>query len=147
KFKDKKRYREIKEHKEVDIGDLHITPIPMEHIIPSYGYIIRDKSDSILYSGDTCDASGIFEIANTIRNLKAIVIEVTFSSDYQEIADESKHLTPTSLVKQLEKLRSKPKLYLYHMKSNHASKIAKECEKMNRDLELLQQGKTYHFGS
>ena len=141
------KYREIFDHKEEDIGGVYITPIFVKHIIPCYGYIIRNNDDAIIYSGDTCDATGIFEIADTIDNLRAIVIEVTFSSVYQELADESQHLTPDSLRMQLEKLKSKTKLYLYHMKSRQLDKIGDECNKIGRDLELLQQGRTYKFGS
>jgi ribonuclease BN (tRNA processing enzyme) len=138
-------YKEISDGKEIDVGGVHITPIHVDHIIPCYGYIIRCKNDTIIYSGDTSDVSGIFEIANKIENLRAIVIEMTFSSDYQLLADESKHMTPTSLAKQFVNLKTDTKLYLYHMKSNQLNKIVDECKKIGGNLELLQQGNTYHF--
>jgi ribonuclease BN (tRNA processing enzyme) len=141
------RYIEITENEEMNLGEITITPINGDHIVPCYGYLLKEKNNAILFSGDTCDATSIFKIADKIDNLKAIIVEVTFSSDNQKLADDSKHLTPFTLGKQLENLKSPADIYLFHMKSNQLEKIIEECKKIHRKLFLLQQGKTYNFGT
>jgi len=140
-------YREIIEREKIKIGELYLTPIRVDHIVPTYGYILSDENNTILFSGDTCDASVIFEEADKFDNLRAIIVEATFSSDYQKLADDSKHLTPAALQKQLEILNSNPEIFLFHMKSKQLDKIRGECKKINRNLTLLEQGKTYYLGS
>jgi ribonuclease BN (tRNA processing enzyme) len=137
------KYRAIREREIIVLGNLKIMAIPVDHIIPTFGYVIKDNISSLIYTSDTCNIKELVEIGNELDDLKAFIVEVTFSSDYQLIADQSKHMTPKSLKEQLKHLKEGLNVYIYHMKSNQLEKIKEECMRIGRNIELLEQGKVY----
>lgn len=126
--------------------DLSFQPIPVHHIVPTYGYLVRGKAGSILFSGDTGPTRRLWEAADRADDLKAIFLEVSFSNSQAKIAAASRHLTPRQIPAELVKTRWTVPVFLYHMKPPSLTEIEREVRKLKmRRLHFLRQGDILEF--
>lgn len=138
------KFHELVPEVPVEIGGLQFTPIPVDHPIPTFGYLIDDGTRSVLWSSDTGPTKRLWEVANATENLQGVWIDVSFDNGMQPIADVSGHLTPQTLVKQLDQLQRKVPVLLHHLKPPCVGKIHDEVKAVgNPDLGFLEQGRIY----
>jgi ribonuclease BN (tRNA processing enzyme) len=109
-----------------------VTAIAVNHTVDSAGYIVADKKGCIGFSGDTGPTDRFFEMLNKAKDLKALLMEVSFPNSEQELATASGHHTPQTLIKDLKKLTSPQDLatMLYHIKPPFQTEVEKECAKL-----------------
>lgn len=140
------RFHELSDEVPFEIGGIKFTPIPVHHVVPTYGFLIEEGSSAVLWSSDTGPTVRLWEIANQVPKLKALCIETSFDNSLQRIADMSRHLTPRTLLAELVKLERSVPTLLHHLKPPCVEKIHAEIAALNQpDLEFLEQGKTYEF--
>lgn len=119
------------------IDDIEITPITSNHIIPTCGFKIKKNNHSFLISGDTYLNRDLIERINLDMSISSLLIDVSFSSKNDDLALESKHLTPKLLQEMLSDLkRDDVVIYTYHQKPIHVEAIDSELLDMN----LLKNG-------
>ena len=139
-------FHELADEVPFELGGVTFTPIPVDHLVPTHGFLIEDEDSAILWSSDTGPTSRLWEIANQTRNLNAIFVETSFDNALQHIADVSYHLTPQTLSEELQKLEKRLPIYLHHLKPPCIAKIQEEVATLgNRDSGYLEQGRTYEF--
>lgn len=139
-------FKEIYPEVSFDVEDLVFMPIKVNHIVPTFGFLIVHNNSSIIYSSDTAPTKRLWEIANATPNLKAVFLEVSFGNELEEVARISKHLVPKTLFEEIKKLKKEVPIYLYHMKPPWIKKIKKEIEREKiKFLEFLIQDKVYSF--
>lgn len=128
--------------KDTDVSSLHVRAIPVNHQVPTVGFLIRDGDSSVLYSGDTHATDEIWKEAARERTLKAAFIETSFPNRLMELAVISKHLTPALLAKELQKLgRPDLPVYIYHLKPRFRQEIIGELGQLGiRKLTVLEEG-------
>lgn len=140
------RFHELTDELEIPIDGVTFLPVPVDHVIPTHGYLIQQGGASVLWSSDTGPTHRLWEIANATPSVKAICIEVSFDNALQNIADVSLHLTPATLELELRKLERRVPILLHHLKPPCIAKIRAEVRALgNPDIEFLEQGKTYTF--
>lgn len=102
------------------------------HTVEAVGFCIEGESGWLLYSGDTGPNPGMWEIANSIPNLRVVIIDVSFPNDMEELARVSGHLTPKLLEKELAQLaRREVKVFASHMKPPHLDTLAREVARIS----------------
>jgi ribonuclease BN (tRNA processing enzyme) len=133
--------RSIEVGKENEFGGLRVTAVPVNHLVPTVGFIIRESDTSLLYSGDTYDTDDLWLAAARDRNLKAAFIETSFPDEMLELARVSKHLTPRLLAKQFHKLgRPDLPVYVYHLKPRFRDEIRRQLDTLGiRHLTVLEE--------
>ena len=140
------RFHEIRSGVPVEIEGVRFTPIPVDHLVPTHGFLIEKDGVAVLWSSDTGPTERLWEVANRTRNLRALCIDTSFDNSLQEVADVSLHLTPRTLERELEKLQAKVPVLLHHLKPPCIARIREEVRALgNPDLDFLEQGKTYRF--
>ena len=116
---------------EVTLGDLRVTPVPVNHLVPTVGFIVRDQRSALLYSGDTYVTDEIWARAAQEPTLKAAFIETSFPDELGDLARVSKHLTPALFAEEFKKI-GKPDLpvYVYHLKPRFRQRIEAQLGKL-----------------
>ncbi len=138
------RFHELAPGVPVEIGGLRFTPIPVDHPIPTFGYLIEDGESSLVWSSDTGPTKRLWEVANAAENLRGVWIDVSFDNGMQPIADVSGHLTPQTLKRELAQLQRRVPVLLHHLKPPCVAKIHAEVAALdNPDLGFLDQGRIY----
>ncbi|MBI5591108.1 MAG: 3',5'-cyclic-nucleotide phosphodiesterase [Deltaproteobacteria bacterium] len=136
-------FHPLEEGRANPIGRYRITPIHVNHIVPTVGYLIEDGDSAFVISGDTYATDRIWQMASKTPNLKAALIECTFSNQAKELAEVSRHLTPELVRAEFRKLLNPSlPLYLYHMKPNHLDRIREEHARYRDGGILLEDGMT-----
>jgi ribonuclease BN (tRNA processing enzyme) len=136
----------LEEGKPVDLEGLHITPVPVNHAVPTFGFIVQDKAASIIFPSDTGPTQAIWEHANRLPNLKAVFLEATFPNAMTWLANVSKHLTPALFAEEVRKLRRAAALIVVHIKPRFRTQVVRELMKLGLPhLEIARAGIPYQF--
>lgn len=112
----------------VQIDDRRITALPANHAVPAVGYQVDSGAASLVFTGDTSTNDALWEIVNSIDNLRYLIIETAFSNREREIAILSKHLCPSLLQEELRKLKRPAEIYITHLKPGEDALIMREID-------------------
>jgi ribonuclease BN (tRNA processing enzyme) len=140
------RFLEMEKEQPLIIEGVSFTPIAVDHLVPTFGFLIEQDGAAVLWSSDTGPTTRLWEVANATPNLKALCIETSFDNALQEVADVSLHLTPRTLQLELRKLHRRVPVLLHHLKPPCIPRILAEVERLgNPDVGYLEQGREYSF--
>jgi ribonuclease BN (tRNA processing enzyme) len=112
-------------------GPYRIHPVPVDHPVESVGFVVSDGRDAFAVSGDTGPTTAFWERVNAAEDVRAVLVETSFPSRLQALADASGHLTPTTLAAELRKLdRDGRPIFLYHLKPAFAVELRRELARL-----------------
>ncbi len=142
-------------YKEIEIGveylignEEYIKAFATDHTVPSCGYIYKNNNTSILISADTYSLENVIKEIDDDKTIKSMVLECSFPSYMNQLAKESKHLTPKLLFSKLKLLkRGDVKLYINHLKPSFLKIIKDEIEEYRGEWEpkVLKDGEFVKF--
>ena len=124
-------FRVIEHYKTTSIAGLTITPVPVNHVVPTVGLIIEDDSVAVAFTSDTHTTDEIWEAANKVERLKAIFVDVSYPDELDELAAASKHLTPALLASELKKLNRDVEIYAVHIKPTNRADVIRQLGNLN----------------
>ena len=112
------------------IGALTITPIPVNHIVPTFAFYIEDATSGFLFTSDTSSTEEIWMKMNHEKKLKAIIVDCSFPNSMHDLAVTSGHMTPKLLAMDLKKLKKKCQIFVYHAKPSFETEINNELAEL-----------------
>lgn len=136
-------YKALKPEVRTVIAGYGVRAIEVTHTIDTSAFIIEKDGASVAYSGDTGPTDRLWEVLNEEKDLRALLMEVSFPNEQQRVATVSGHHTPQTLLVDLKKYRSPNELpvLLYHIKPAFQSLVEKQCAKLKGvDLSVLSLG-------
>ena len=140
------RFHELGDELPIELGGVVFTPIPVNHLVPTHGFLMQKEGVAVLWSSDTGPTERLWEVANTTLGLTAVCIDVSFHNEMQAVANESGHLTPQTLALELEKLEVDVPVLVHHVKPACLPAVRREIKALgNPSIEFLEQGRTYRF--
>lgn len=104
--------------------------VPVNHIVPTVGYIVHGEAGVFAFSGDTTINDTLWPALNSLEHLDLLIIETAFSNSERELCKAARHYCPEMLASDLTKLKHKPPIYLTHAKPGEEEKIFRECEEL-----------------
>ncbi|NIP39050.1 MAG: 3',5'-cyclic-nucleotide phosphodiesterase [Candidatus Dadabacteria bacterium] len=137
------KWEEFSSSKPFKISDYEVTPIRVNHIVPTDGFIIDDGKSSFAFSADTYKTDDFWNKCKEQKNLKAIISGVSFPSHMDETAEITKHLTPKLFYEEVKRLgRDDVKFYISHLKPLFKNEVLEDIKKlpMQNNLEILHDG-------
>lgn len=120
------QFRELKPRETVTIEGIDVTPIPVNHIIPTVGLLVRNRQTAVLFTSDTYTTDEIWRVADRSEGLKAVFVDVSYPNEKRELAEASKHLTPELLAVELIKLTRNVEVYAVHIKPTNRDDVIQE---------------------
>ena len=140
------RMAELVPFRPVEVDRLRITPIPVDHVVPTYGFVIEGPGASVVVASDTGPTEAIWRRANATPDLKAVFLEAAFPDAMAELAAASKHLCPARFAAEVAKLDRPVPVYAVHLKSRFRDRILRELEALGLpDLRIAHCGAAYQF--
>jgi len=129
--------------------DIILIPIPSNHTVACCGYLIEQSGSSVLFSGDTYRNDALWELINTNKSIKSVILDVSFPNRLRKIAEESKHMTPRVLQEELQLLeRKEVNLYINHIKPFYYAETLSELENIGISEEnILQDGEAIELAT
>jgi len=130
----------------VTVGDLTVTPIALDHVVPTLGFIVDDGQTAVAFVSDTSPTSAIWEAINQTQRLRAVFLEASFPNDMEWLAAKAMHLTPRLFELELQKLQGDADIIAIHIKTAFDARIRKELEALSLPrMEIGEPGRTYEF--
>ena len=143
------QYEVIEYYKEYKISnESSIMAYDTDHTVPSCGYVITKKDSAVIVTSDTYDLQRTFDLIEKNTNIKALVVECSFPSRMENLAHDSKHLTPKILFEKLQGLKREDiKFYINHIKPLFLEEMTREIElfKGDFDVKILKDGEKIYF--
>ena len=123
-----------------------VRAIMVSHTIECCAFVVQGRDGALAYSGDTGPTDRLWEVLDEVKDLRAMLMEVSFPNEQQALAIASGHHTPQTLGPEMKKFKAPKDLptLLYHIKPSFQAKVEKECAKLKGlNLTILQLGDHY----
>lgn len=136
-------YRVLELEMRTEIAGFGVKAIAVSHTIDTCAFVVDKKGAAIAYSGDTGPTDRLWQVLSAEKDLRALLMEVSFPNEAQRLATLSGHHTPQTLIEDLKKY-ARPKdlpTLLYHIKPVFQAEVEKQCAKLKGvDLSVLTLG-------
>jgi cAMP phosphodiesterase len=141
------KYIPIPERGTFRVGHLEVTAVPVNHIVPTIGLIVSDGKTQVAFSSDTAETDDFWKAVNQIKHLDALFIEASFPDEMSQLAEVSRHFTPSSLNKELKKLNHNGmNILAVHLKPTHRDTIIQQLNALQiPKLSVMNPGEVYEF--
>jgi cAMP phosphodiesterase len=132
---------------EFGVAHLKVTAVPVNHIVPTVGLLITDGKSHVAFSSDTAETEEFWKAVNETKQLDALFIEASFPNEMAKLAEVSRHFTPSSLGKELQKLtHNGMDILAVHLKPTHRDTIIRELDELNiPKLSVMNPGEVYRW--
>jgi ribonuclease BN (tRNA processing enzyme) len=136
----------VESGKTIELEGLRITPIPVDHVVPTFGFLVEEEGAAVVIVGDTGPTEAIWEYANRTAKLKAVFLEATFPNSMASLAAVSKHLTPALFGREIQKLKQRTRVVAVHIKARYRGEVLPELHALGiPELQIATAGKVYTF--
>jgi ribonuclease BN (tRNA processing enzyme) len=125
-----------------------VRAVAVSHTIDCSGFIVETESGSVAYSGDTGPTDRLWTMLDEVKDLRAMLVEVSFPDRESGLARVSGHYTPASLAADLKKLArpDRTPTLLYHIKPFYQREVETECARLDGlNLEVAELDDTFEF--
>jgi ribonuclease BN (tRNA processing enzyme) len=140
-------YCEFERGASFQVAHLRVRSVAVNHKVSASGYIVSDGDGHVVITGDTAETDEIWEIANELTNIKAVLVECAFPDELGELAHVSNHLTPGRLATELAKLSSRNyPVHVINIKPTYRQRVIDQITSLGlQDVHILEIGKVYQF--
>jgi HD-GYP domain-containing protein (c-di-GMP phosphodiesterase class II)/phosphoribosyl 1,2-cyclic phosphodiesterase len=130
------KFQEIALNMEFTINETTYKPIKTNHTSSSCGYVITKEQYAVFFTADTYQSELIWQEVNENPKIKSIIIDVSFPSALDQLAIDSKHLTPKRLDEDMRNhlKRKDVKVFINHLKPIFIETIKDEIKTQYPDL-------------
>lgn len=140
------RFVVLEDGKPVDIDGMTVTPIALNHVIPTFGFIVDDGETAVAFISDTAQTETIWEYVRNTPRVKAVILEAAFPNSMRWLAEKAKHLTPSLFLEEYSKAGRSIPVVAVHIKPAFYSAVVSELKDLNLDtLTISQPNQTYSF--
>lgn len=115
--------RSIQPRRPFEIDGLRLTAVPVNHPVPTMGYIIEDEASAIVVCTDSGPTEEIWERARVLDKLTTVFAGVAFPDGWEMLAEVSGHLTPRLLHDQIVTLPRGVRVVAVHIKPARSREV------------------------
>ena len=132
---------------EFQVRHLQMTPVAVNHIVPTFGLVVTDTQKTVAFSSDTAATDAFWRLINEQPRMDALLIETSFPDELAELAWVSRHFTPASLATELTKLNGhEPDVLIVHIKPTYRDQVIQELEALGYPkLQIMLPGLNYEW--
>ena len=122
----------LREEVPVQANGLTIIPVRVNHVIPTFGFVVSDGTSTIIFGGDSGPTERLWEIARNSPSLRAVFLEACFPNSMTNLAEVSLHMTPEMFGREVAKMPVATRVIAVHIKVRYREQVIQEL----RDLSL-----------
>ena len=133
----------LREAQTVRIGEIDITPISVDHPVPTFGFLLEEAGRAAVIVTDTGPTQAIWKRAG-LADLRVVFLDASFPESMAELAELSQHLTPRRFHDEMAKFDSSARCVAVHIKAAFHDEVVKELEALDDSrLEIGVPGDEY----
>lgn len=122
--------REVEPHRPFAVGRYAITPIPVEHAVPTVAYLIDDRTSAVAIVTDTAPVPGVIEPLARWPRLKVVFLECSYPRRLTELAGVTKHLTTDQFAEAALAFPKGVAVFATHVKPRYHSEVVAELAEL-----------------
>lgn len=136
----------LRDEEAVLVGDHRVTPVPVDHAVPTYGYVVERDGCAVVFSGDTGPTERLWHVVRGTPTVRAVFLECSFPNEMEELARISKHQTPSGFAAELEKLPRDLPVVAVHIKARYREQTIEQLRAIGDDrIQIGESGREYVF--
>jgi len=140
-------WRRIEPGTPVEVEGIRVTPLAMNHVVPTVGFVLESPEATVIVASDTGPTEDIWRHARQLARLDGVFLEVTFPDEMADIATAALHLTPQLFAAEVGKVGRPTRWIVVHIKPRCFPVVVEQLATLGIDhLEIGQAGRTYEFG-
>ena len=116
-------WQTLRDFESFQIGKLTITPFPLDHLIPTFGFLVDDGRSAVAIVSDTAPVTQAWDFLNRQPNLNTVFLELSFPESMAGLAEHTMHLTPSTFLSEQRKLEKDVNWLAVHLKSTLREEI------------------------
>ena len=124
------RFVGLQPQQSVTIGSLSVTPVLLNHVLPTFGFVVEDDQSAVAFISDTSSTDAIWQVAASKPHLKAVFLEAAFPNGMRWLADKARHLTPELFAQEYAKLGRELPVIAVHIKPAFQDQVIRELESL-----------------
>lgn len=126
------KFQEIHIGETITLENCSLKAIENNHTPSSCGFVITKEENALLFSSDTYCCKSLFDEINENKKIKSAIFDISFPSQFKQLALDSKHFTPKIFNEELKQLkRDDVRIYVDHLKPAFYNLISKEITELN----------------
>jgi ribonuclease BN (tRNA processing enzyme) len=130
----------------VHVDGLTIIPISVNHVIPTFGFLVRDGKSAVIFGGDSGPTERLWQIAHQTPQLRAVFLEACFPNSMNRLAEVSLHMTPETFGREVAKMPLGITVVAVHIKVRYREEVIRELYDLKLPaLEIGECEKDYCF--
>ncbi len=130
----------------VEAGGLRLTPIAVDHVVPTLGFLVEAPGATVAIPSDTGPTDAFWRAARAAADLKAVFLEASFPDAMSELALTSRHLTPAMFAAEARKLSCPVPFVAVHIKPRSYDQVVAELNRLElANLQVGRPGDTFLF--
>ncbi|MCA8959478.1 MAG: 3',5'-cyclic-nucleotide phosphodiesterase [Planctomycetes bacterium] len=138
--------RVVADGEAIAVGEVTVTPIRVDHVVETFGFVIDGPEASIAVASDTGPTEQLWRVAASRPHLEAVFLECSFPESMRWLADEAQHLTPAKYAAEIRKIGRPVKNYALHIKPGTRDEVIAELEaEALPGFEVGEPGRDYRF--
>jgi ribonuclease BN (tRNA processing enzyme) len=132
---------------EFNVAHLKVTAVDVNHIVPTVGMVVSDGKTTVAFSSDTAETEDFWTLVNRTPRLDALLIEASFPNSLAKLAEDSRHFTPESLGRELQKLKHHGlDILTVHLKPAYRETVISELKALAiPQLDVMEAGRVYEW--
>ena len=140
------RLRRLEPDQEIRANGLRVTPVLVDHLVPTLGYIVEDQGATVVFCSDTGPTDKIWKVARGKPNLTALFLGASFPDEMATLAGTAAHLTPALFAGEVAKLGADVDVLAVHIKPGCRELVVRELEALDLPgLQIAEAGREYRF--
>ena len=120
------RVKQIEAEKPIAAGGLQITPVLVNHVVPTFGYVVADGESAVIFGGDSGPTDRLWEISHQTPGLRAVFLEACFPNAMTSLAQASLHMTPEMFSREVAKMPAGIDVVAVHIKVRYREQVIRE---------------------
>ncbi len=139
-------FRVLEPRETIEIAGLRVTPIPVNHLVPTIGLLVEDDGAAVIFTSDTYVTDEIWQRGRESEELKAVFVDISFPNELGKLAADSKHLTPELLAGELKKLNRDAEVFAVHIKPTNRDQVIHQLGLLDNPLvSVAEIGRVYEW--
>jgi cAMP phosphodiesterase len=122
-----------------EVDGLRITPIRVDHPVPTMAHVVDDGASAVAISTDSGPTSELWRVAARMPHLKAVFLGASYPEEEAPLAGVAGHLTPSQVDGELAKLGRDVPVYAVHIKPGHRQAVIDQLRALGRRNLLVGQ--------
>ncbi len=120
------RLQLLEAEKPVEVERLRITPVAVNHVVPTFAYLVSDGQATVVFAADSGPTERLWEFTRQLPSLRGVFLEASFPNSLRSLAEVSLHLTPEMFAAEVAKMPPSTRVIAVHIKPRYRETVVQE---------------------